>query len=105
MPNFENLQNTLLNKKSTYIPMIELGIDPTIKEKILGRPIIHPKDDIDFMLQAGYDFVKIQPEIVINLNRQVLQNSAQEIKKKYGGLIKETATTISELLPPDKNRR
>jgi uroporphyrinogen decarboxylase len=77
MPNFENLQNTLLNKKSKYIPMIELGIDPKIKEKILGRPILHPKDDIDFMLQAGYDFVKIQPEIVMNLNRQVLQNSAQ----------------------------
>ena len=77
MPNFENLQKTLLNKKSSYIPMIELGIDPTIKEKILGRPILQPKDDIDFMLQAGYDFVKIQPEIVINLNRQVLQNIAQ----------------------------
>ena len=76
MPNFENLQKTLLNIKSSFIPMIELGIDPTIKEKILGRPILQPKDDIDFMLQAGYDFVKIQPEIVINLNRQVLQNIA-----------------------------
>ncbi len=78
MPDFVNLQNTLLNKKSKYVPMIELGIDPTIKAKFLGRPILTPEDDIEFMLNAGYDFVKIQPEIVINLNRQMLQNTGQE---------------------------
>ena len=78
MPDFENLQNTLLNKKSRYVPMIELGIDPSIKAKIIGRPILNPDDDIEFMLTAGYDFVKIQPEIVINLNRQVLRNAGQE---------------------------
>ena len=78
MPDFENLQNTLLNKKSRYVPMIELGIDPSIKAKIIGRPILNPDDDIEFMLTAGYDFVKIQPEIVMNLNRKVLRNTGQE---------------------------
>ena len=58
--------------------MIELGIDPSIKAKIIGRPILNPDDDIEFMLVAGYDFVKIQPDIVINLNRQVLKNAGQE---------------------------
>ncbi|BBO67860.1 IclR family transcriptional regulator [Desulfosarcina alkanivorans] len=35
----------------------------------------------------------------------VLQHSAQDVEAKYGRLIRETAGTLSELLPPDKDRR
>ena len=35
----------------------------------------------------------------------VIQHSAGEIRTKYGEMIKETARSLSELLPPDKNRR
>ncbi|MBC2745138.1 MAG: IclR family transcriptional regulator [Desulfosarcina sp.] len=35
----------------------------------------------------------------------VLQHSANDIKAKYKGLIRETARTLSELLPPEKSRR
>ena len=52
-----------------------------------------------------YDPISGKGVGAVSFDFSVLQNSAQEIKKKYGGMIKETATTISELLPPDKNRR
>ena len=35
----------------------------------------------------------------------VLQHSAKDIKTKYGDLIRETAKSLSGILPPDKNRR
>ena len=41
----------------------------------------------------------------VSFDFSVPQNRAEEIKAKYGGLIRETAKTISELLPPDKNLR
>jgi DNA-binding IclR family transcriptional regulator len=41
----------------------------------------------------------------VSFDFSVLQISAGEIQAKYGGLIKETAKAISELLPPDQNRR
>ena len=35
----------------------------------------------------------------------VLQHSAKDIKAKYGDMIRETAKSLSRLLPPGKNRR
>ncbi len=35
----------------------------------------------------------------------LLQHSADDVKAKYGDMIRETAAKLSELLPPDRNRR
>jgi DNA-binding IclR family transcriptional regulator len=35
----------------------------------------------------------------------VLQHSAEDVEATYGDMIRETARTLSELLPPDKDRR
>ena len=40
----------------------------------------------------------------VSFDFSVLQHSAKDIKTKYGDMIKETAKTLSGLLPPDKNR-
>lgn len=52
-----------------------------------------------------YDPISGQGVGAVSFDFSVLQNSAAEIQTKYGGLIKETARAISELLPPDQNRR
>ena len=52
-----------------------------------------------------YDPISGQGVGAVSFDFSVLQNSAGEIQAKYGGLIKETARAISELLPPDQNRR
>ena len=35
----------------------------------------------------------------------VLQHSADDVKAKYADMIRDTARTLSELLPPDRSRR
>ena len=41
----------------------------------------------------------------VSFNFSVLQHTADDIEATYAGLIRETAGCLSELLPPDKNRR
>jgi DNA-binding IclR family transcriptional regulator len=52
-----------------------------------------------------YDPVSGKGVGAVSFDFSVLQISAAKIQAKYGGLIKETAKAISELLPPDQNRR
>jgi DNA-binding IclR family transcriptional regulator len=52
-----------------------------------------------------YDPISGKGVGAVSFDFSVLQISAGEIQAKYGGLIKETAKAISELLPPDQNRR
>ncbi len=68
-PDFNRLQQTLLHRRAGSTPLIELGIDRTIKEKILGAPLRGLEDDIRFMQLMGYDFIKLQPRIQLDLNR------------------------------------
>ena len=41
----------------------------------------------------------------ISFDFSVLQHSARDIQAKYGDMIRETARTLSEILPREKNRR
>ncbi len=75
-PDFEGLVKTLFCGKSDAIPLIELGIHPSIKEAIVGRPVVTLADDIEFMRSMGYDFIKIQPSINFTLNNQVVPATA-----------------------------
>jgi uroporphyrinogen decarboxylase len=37
-----------------------------MKERLLGRPVVSVKDDVDFWHKAGYDYVKLQPLVDFN---------------------------------------
>jgi len=52
-----------------------------------------------------YDPIRGKSVGAVSFDFSVLQHSAEDIEAKYGELIRKTAKTISELLPPDKNRR
>lgn len=60
-PDLEQLKKTLRRGKGTFVPMIELGVHPNIKARLLGREVLTLSDDIEFWHKAGYDYVKIQP--------------------------------------------
>ena len=60
-PDFETLRTTLRRGKGNHIPMIELGIHPTIKDRFRDRPVLTLQDDVEFWQKAGYDYVKLQP--------------------------------------------
>lgn len=64
--NFERLRTTLLGGKADRVPLMELAIDRKIMGEFLKRPIQTPRDLVDFALQAGYDYVKLSPQIDFN---------------------------------------
>ncbi|MBN1302713.1 MAG: nucleoside 2-deoxyribosyltransferase [Melioribacteraceae bacterium] len=66
-PDITELVKTLTNKKASYIPVVELGIHPVIKEAVLGRNLIDIKDEVEFWYRMGYDYVKIQPGAQFNV--------------------------------------
>jgi uroporphyrinogen decarboxylase len=68
-PDIEQFKKTLRRGKADYVPVCELGIHNKIKEKFLGKPIATLKDDVDFWHQAGYDYIKLQPEADFNPDR------------------------------------
>lgn len=88
-PDFQGrLVRTLFNGRADKVPLIELGIHPQIKQAILGRPILSVEDDIEFMRSMGYDFVKIQPKIVLEVGRQKADATSDRAwSAEHGGVI------------------
>lgn len=80
-PDFDGFVKTLFGGRAGFIPLIELGVHPLIKEQILGRPIKTVQDDIEFMRSMGYDFVKIQPIITLELNRTTAE--PRDVQAEY----------------------
>jgi uroporphyrinogen decarboxylase len=65
-PDINELKRTLKREKGRFVPNMELGIHPVIKQQLLGRPVISLEDDIAFWHTAGYDYVKLQPGVDFN---------------------------------------
>ena len=60
-PDITKLIKTLKRGKADYIPIVELGIHPKIKERFLNKPILNLQDEVEFWYKAGYDYIKLQP--------------------------------------------
>lgn len=58
-PDFENrFRRTVLRLgEPDRIPLADVTIDPTHKQRFLGRPLRSPEDEIEFWAKAGFDFV------------------------------------------------
>ncbi len=74
-PNIEVLLATLKRQKSSFVPLMELGVHPKIKEQLIGHPLLGLKDEVEFWFKAGYDYVKLQPKVTFNL-KGTTQNTA-----------------------------
>ncbi len=109
-PDFDRLRDTLFNQKAESVPLIELGIDPYIKSLILNRPCLTLQDEVGFMQQMGYDFVKLQPVIEWDIGEQMTAKSNADNAPVSspdrawapgsGGIIKDW-TTFENYLWPD----
>jgi len=65
-PDIQTLLTTLRRGTGAHVPLAELGIHPDIKSRLLGRPCITLSDDVDFWFLAGYDYIKLQPDVDFN---------------------------------------
>jgi uroporphyrinogen decarboxylase len=87
-PNIEQLKTTLRRRKGQYVPNVELGVHPKIKERFIGRPLLTLKDDIEFWFKAGYDYIKLQPGVDFNpakigLGSNVTFNDDGTVSRKW----------------------
>ncbi len=60
-PDYRRLLTTLRHQEPDRVPIAELGMDPPIKEKLLGRPVCGVDDDVEFWYRAGYDYIYLRP--------------------------------------------
>ena len=60
-PDIEQLKLTLKLAKGRHVPVVELGVHPKIKARLIGREILTLADEIEFWQKAGYDYIKLQP--------------------------------------------
>ena len=75
-PDIFTLLKTLRNGKGDFVPLMELGVHPKIKERFLGHPIQSLQDEVEFSYKAGYDYVKLQP--IVDFNPQKLGAQTEE---------------------------
>ncbi len=90
-PDFERLRVALFRGQPDAVPLIELGIHSSIKHQILGRPVLTLADDAEFMASMGYDFVKIQPVLPMDISSSQSSSLSGGIDRswapEHGGLI------------------
>ena len=73
-PDITQLIKTLKREKADYIPIVELGIHPKIKERFLSKSILNLKDEVEFWNKAGYDYIKLQPIFNFDPNKIVRED-------------------------------
>lgn len=84
------------------IPVAELGVHPTIKAAFLGHAVSTLKDEVEFALQAGYDYVKIQPVVDFDPGRAnrgagVSYNPDGSVFRRWASEGTGVITTVEEL--------
>ncbi len=65
-PDFQQVRKALLGGQPDRVPLLELAISDSIKERFIGKPIFSVTDKIEFFKKAGYDYVRIAPKIYMN---------------------------------------
>ena len=58
-PNFERLRTALYGGQPDRVPLAEVLIDDGAKEAFLGKPIRDMETDIEFYVEAGYDYISL----------------------------------------------
>jgi len=65
-PDIDEFIKTLRRGKGRHVPVAELVIHASMKERFLGRPVATLADEVAFWSKAGYDYVKLQPLVDFN---------------------------------------
>jgi uroporphyrinogen decarboxylase len=95
-PDITQFITTLRRGKGRYVPVAELGVHPTVKERFLGRPILTLADDVDFWYRAGYDYTKLQP--VVDFNPGNIGGEDRATYQADGTLIRKWASEGSGVI-------
>jgi len=95
-PDYRRFVNALWRRESDRVPIAEMGMDPPIKEKLLGRPVQSVKDDVAFWYRAGYDFIYLRPAYEFP---DTMPGSMTTGVPRYGEAYAPEAKSVSTLGP------
>lgn len=98
---FERVKRALLRRgEGDRVPLFELSIHRDIKTQILGRAIGGMQDEVDFWVNAGYDFISVRAgvrSLVRGLNPAVKtwqQARAGNAQQRDTGWVSEESSLI-----------
>lgn len=59
-PDFSRVRRALLLQgEPDRVPLADLHVDPQVKSVVLGRPVADLRDEVEFWVTAGYDYVPL----------------------------------------------
>ena len=87
-PDFNRVRTALYCGIPDRVPVMELRIEQEVKEAFLGKPIKSLKEEVEFSIKAGYDYVRLRPQydfhrgitISKESNYSVYKDKKKEIK-------------------------
>jgi uroporphyrinogen decarboxylase len=62
-PSFERFLTAINRKEPDRLPAAENWVDPEVKRAFLGKPVLNLKDEVEFWVAAGYDFVALDTDL------------------------------------------
>jgi len=62
-PSFDRVLSAIYRQEPDHVPSAELWIDPEVKQAFLAHPIATLKDDVEFWVTAGYDFITLDTDL------------------------------------------
>ena len=60
-PDYRRFLDTIWLREPDRVPIAEMGMDPPVKERFLGRPVRDARTDVEFWWRAGYDYIYLRP--------------------------------------------
>ena len=62
-PDFARVLTALHRGQPDRVPVAEVWVDPEVKDAFLGRPVLTLQDEVEFWVQAGFDFIAIDTDL------------------------------------------
>ncbi len=62
-PDFARVLTALRRGQPDRVPLGEVSVDPEVKDAFLGRPVGGLEDEIEFWVQAGFDYIAIDTDL------------------------------------------
>jgi uroporphyrinogen decarboxylase len=93
-PDYASFKKTLFCKEADRVPLGDTSIDLSIKERLIGRKISTPQDEVEFWEKAGFDFVPVNVDLSdMNPDKKIPKEG---IRKDKEGTLREGGQWASE---------
>ena len=93
---YRRLLTTLRREEPDRVPIAEMGVDPPIKAKLLGRPVRGVEDDVEFWYRAGYDYIYLRPDYEFP---HTMPSTMTSGRPNYGPVVDSKEKSISLSVP------